>query len=172
MADEFLGDRKKALEESFFAKENAKLVERLRNRKLAEQAEQSLMQASGIRDTQILRKLVELGIEADTWAAISLVPLIEVAWADGNVDPKERRGAHWVRGMSALQAGNHAAAVEHLRQADHANNMFVRYHLALAEEGQGNTDVARQLFAEVGSFNFNSIGFALVGGDARERSSS
>ena len=33
MADEFLGDRKKALEDSFFAKENAKLVERLRAEK-------------------------------------------------------------------------------------------------------------------------------------------
>ena len=105
MADEFLGDRKKALEESFFAKENAKLVERLRTRKLAEQAEQSLMQASGIRDTEILRKLVELGIEADTWAAISLVPLIEVAWADGNIDPKERRAVLSAAEASGLLPG-------------------------------------------------------------------
>ena len=28
----------------------------------------------------------------------------------------------------------------HLRQADYMNNMFVRYQLAMAEEGAGNTD--------------------------------
>ncbi len=90
---------------------------------------------------------------------------------EGDDNPRKLEPAHWVRGMAALRNGEHAAAVEHLRQADHANNMFVRYHLALAEQGTGNDEVARQLFAEVGSFNFNSIGFALVGRDARERSS-
>ena len=68
--------------------------------------------------------------------------------------------------MSALKSGDYAAAVEHLRQADHANNMFVRYQLALAEEGAGNTEVAAALFAEVASFNFNSVGFALTRGEA------
>ena len=89
----------------------------------------------------------------------------------GDANPRKLEPAHWVRGMAALQAGDNAAAVEHLRQADHANNMFVRYHLALAEEGAGNTEEARRMFAEVGSFNFNSVGFALVGRDARARSS-
>ncbi len=90
---------------------------------------------------------------------------------EGDDNPRKMEGAHYVLGMSALKAGDHAAAAEHLRQADHANNMFVRYHLALAVEGQGNDEEARKLFAEVGSFNFNSVGFALVGVDARERSS-
>ena len=85
-------------------------------------------------------------------------------------NPRKLEPAHWVRGMAALQAEDYDAAVEHLRQADHANNMFVRYHLALAEEGMGNSEVARRIFSEVGSFNFNSVGFALVGRDARQRS--
>jgi hypothetical protein len=74
-----------------------------------------------------------------------------------------------VFGVSALKAGDYAEAVEQLRQADFANNMFVRYHLALAEEGAGNAEEAAKLFAEVASFNFNSIGFALTGRDAAAR---
>jgi len=84
-------------------------------------------------------------------------------------NPRKNEPAHWVLGMSALQAGNYTAAVEELRQADHANNIFVRYHLALAEEGNGNTEEAKKLFAEVASFNFNSVGFALAQEDAAAR---
>jgi tetratricopeptide (TPR) repeat protein len=87
----------------------------------------------------------------------------------GDDDPRKLEGAHWVLGKSALQAGDYATAVSELRQADYTNNMFVRYHLALAEEGNGNTEEANKLFSEVAVFNFNSIGFALIGRDAAAR---
>jgi uncharacterized membrane protein YebE (DUF533 family) len=90
MADEFLGDRKKALEESFFAKESAKLLERMKAEKEQRATKEELAEISGIRDEAVLDKLVEMNIEIDTWAAISLVPLVEVAWADGKIDDKER----------------------------------------------------------------------------------
>lgn len=99
MSDEFLGDRKKALEESFFAKENARLIERLRQERKKQDARSGLAEISGIRDEAVLDKLCELGMEADTWAAISLVPLVEVAWADGSVDERERRAV-----LSAAEA--------------------------------------------------------------------
>ena len=88
---------------------------------------------------------------------------------EGDNNPRKMEPAHWILGMSALTAGDHTKAVEHLRQADHANNMYVRYQLAIAEEGTGNTEEARKLFSEVASFNFNSIGFALAGRDAKAR---
>ena len=84
-------------------------------------------------------------------------------------NPRKLEGAHWVLGKSALQSGDYVTAVAELRQADYANNMFVRYHLALAEEGSGNTEEARKLFTEVATYNFNSVGFALVGRDAAAR---
>lgn len=90
MADEFLGDRKKALEESFFAKENAALLERLKAEEWAEATKAKLVEISGIKDDEVLDKIVGFGIDVSTWAAISLVPLVEVAWADGQVQDKER----------------------------------------------------------------------------------
>ena len=38
-----------------------------------------------------MEKLLELGIQAETVAALALVPLVEVAWADGDLDDKEKQ---------------------------------------------------------------------------------
>jgi hypothetical protein len=90
MSDEFLGDRKKALEESFFAKENAKLLAKMRSEKARRESADELAAASGIRDRAIVEKLVDLGLDGASWSALSLVPLVELAWADGSVAPRER----------------------------------------------------------------------------------
>jgi hypothetical protein len=100
MPDDFLGDRKKALEEGFFAKESAKLVERMKAEKQKAAARDGLERVSGIQDAEVIGKLVELEIGPDTWAALSLLPLVEVAWADGHMDDKERRAV-----LSAAEAG-------------------------------------------------------------------
>ena len=99
MPDEFLGERKKSLEESYFAKESAKLAQKLRAKREKTAAAEGLAQVSGISDTEIIDKLAELGIAPDTWAALSLIPLVEVAWADGRVSEKERRAV-----LSAAEA--------------------------------------------------------------------
>jgi hypothetical protein len=90
MANEPLDDRRKALENSFFAKQEKKLLAQLREKKQAETNQQELMEVSGITDAAILATLVRLGIGAETLAALSLAPLVAVAWADGTVDDKER----------------------------------------------------------------------------------
>ena len=90
MSKDFLGDRKKALEDSFFAKENARLLERLRGEEKTREARETLREVSGIASDELLEKLCALGIEADTWAAVSVAPLVEVAWADGKIEAAER----------------------------------------------------------------------------------
>jgi hypothetical protein len=90
MTKEFLGDRKKALEESFFARENARLLERLKAEKDTHETREALASISGIESDEILEKLCALGVNADTWTAISIAPLVEVAWADGKIDGAER----------------------------------------------------------------------------------
>ncbi len=90
MAKDILEDRKQALEESFFAKENARLLAEFRTKKGRKAAKESLSEISGITSDEVLDKLCELGIESDTWAAVSIAPLVEVAWADGKIAPAER----------------------------------------------------------------------------------
>jgi hypothetical protein len=85
-----LADRRKALEEEFFKKHNERLAAELRLKRLTEEAKAEIGRASGIRDEAVLDKLVDLGIGAPTLAAMTLVPVVEVAWADGKMDDGER----------------------------------------------------------------------------------
>jgi hypothetical protein len=90
MSEPLLIDRRMALEESFFRAENAKLKEKLAEQAQAKAGRQALIDATGIRDEALLDALVKLEIAVETLIALELVPLIEVAWADGHVDDKER----------------------------------------------------------------------------------
>ena len=55
-----------------------------------EERKQAMAEESGITDHVLLDQLISLDLDADTVAAISLVPIIEVAWSDGELDEKER----------------------------------------------------------------------------------
>jgi hypothetical protein len=90
MSEEFLGDRRKALEEEFFAKHNRQLLQQLRQTTAAGTQKEALAAASGITDAAVLEQLAALGLTSETLAALSLVPLVEVAWADGSLDAKEQ----------------------------------------------------------------------------------
>jgi hypothetical protein len=91
MADDILGDRSRSLEDEFFRKEDARLVAKLQELKKKEASREELARISGIKNTAILDRLVELGIHPETLVALSIVPLAEVAWADGTLDAKEEQ---------------------------------------------------------------------------------
>jgi hypothetical protein len=88
---EILRDRGRSLEDEFFRREDKRLMQRLSELRAAEATREALGKASGITKPAVLEKLMELGIRAETVAALSIVPLVEVAWADGALDAKERR---------------------------------------------------------------------------------
>lgn len=90
MSDDFLRERKNALEEAFFAAENERLRQRLRDADTAKSKKQALADASGITDDAVLDRLAALNFAGDTLAALSLAPLVLVAWADGGIDERER----------------------------------------------------------------------------------
>ncbi len=87
---QILGDRGRSLEDEFFRKEDQRLTERLRELRDKSTSREALAKASGIKNEAILDKLMELGIRPETVAALALVPLAEVAWADGSIDARER----------------------------------------------------------------------------------
>lgn len=91
MGEEFLGDRRKALEDAFFAKQDAELRRKLQEAESARMMKEALRAASGITDDAVLDQLIALGIHSETVAALALIPLVEVAWADGSIDARERQ---------------------------------------------------------------------------------
>jgi hypothetical protein len=85
-----LKEKARALEDSFFAKENAKLLQQLREESVKEGKRKEFQEYLNIDNDEIIEALVELEVEPETLVAFSLVPLVEVAWADGQIQPKER----------------------------------------------------------------------------------
>lgn len=90
MTDRFLEERRAALEEAFFARHNEALLRALREADQKRTARGALAAASGIGDEAVLDRLLALGVSAETLAALTLVPLVLVAWADGSLSVEER----------------------------------------------------------------------------------
>jgi hypothetical protein len=105
MSDEFLGDRRKKLEEEFFARHNQQLLQQLRA-STAQEKREALAAASGITDATVLEQLAAIDLTSETVAALALVPLIEVAWADGRLDEKERSALLAAAAQSGLSKGS------------------------------------------------------------------
>jgi hypothetical protein len=85
-----LGERGRALEEEYFRKKDRELVERMRRAAESEQARTQLGQTTGISDPALLQDLEELGFTTETVALLPLVPLLQMAWAEGGVSGAER----------------------------------------------------------------------------------
>ena len=79
------------LEAAFFAGENAKLLQQLRLRTDEERLREELREVVRIRHERFLDRLVALGVRPETALALTLIPLLFVAWADGQLDERERK---------------------------------------------------------------------------------
>ena len=78
------------LEEAFFYKVDRELIELLSERLQREEKIRLLANATGIRDQKHLELLADSGFELSTLHFI-WVPLILVAWADGNAEKLEKK---------------------------------------------------------------------------------
>lgn len=81
---------RRGLEEAFFAEHNELLRQRLVEAERVASRKAALTAASGITDEAVLGRILALDIGPEALAALSLVPLLLVAWADGAVDQAER----------------------------------------------------------------------------------
>ena len=91
MSKDGLAERGRGLEDAFFAKQDALLRQRLAELDEAKSETAGLSEASGITDETVLRRLIGLGLSNTTLVALTLVPLVAVAWADGSIDETERK---------------------------------------------------------------------------------
>ena len=142
MNSHILHDRKASLEEAFFVRHNRDLQRRLQEKVARENAAELLRQESGIDDETTLEELVDLGITAETLTALSLVPLVQVAWADGRIQDAERealleaaRGAGIDADSEALELLTGWLDEQPSRQMLEAWEEYVRALLASCSEG-------------------------------------
>ena len=90
MSIDVYSERERALENEFFFKIDRELSQKLREKMRVEKDREALCAETGITDSDVLDELVEIGIRCETLLALSLVPLVHVAWANGSIDSHER----------------------------------------------------------------------------------
>jgi hypothetical protein len=82
--------RRRELEDAFFKEHDEELLKAIRQEAASKERKKALADAAGISDEDLLDQLDRHSVCSETVAALSLVPLIAVAWADGVMDAKER----------------------------------------------------------------------------------
>ena len=80
---------KRVGEEDYFRKKDLELIERMRRAAAADQARRELGEKTGLADPALLTELQELGFTPETIALLPLVPVVQMAWAEGGVTPAE-----------------------------------------------------------------------------------
>ena len=89
MTKDWLGNRGHALEEEYFWKKEQELIARLREEGRLERERRALRDQLDA-DESLLVVLQEAGVTPDRLALLHLAPLVEVAWAEGEVTRRER----------------------------------------------------------------------------------
>lgn len=87
---DIFAEREHWLEEEYFRKQNQELIEKMHQRATLEADRQRLAEITGLKDEEALSGLQELGFTSETVGLLHLVPLVEVAWAEGGVADRER----------------------------------------------------------------------------------
>jgi hypothetical protein len=77
-------------EEEYFRRKDRELIEKMRQAAAVDQTRSELESRSGIHDPALLQELQALGFTPDTVSLLPLVPIVQVAWAEGGVSDAER----------------------------------------------------------------------------------
>src|SRR6266513_707881 len=85
-----------------------------------------------------------------------------------DANPRKLEPMHQLAGFIALYQGKYNQAPALLRQGN-LLDPYIKYQLAVATEGAGDSARAKKLFREIADYNFNALGFALVRKDAQQK---
>jgi tellurite resistance protein len=105
---EFLGDRRRTQEEEYFQRREQELIAKLQRRGREEETRRRLAERTGVADQKILRDLETLGYTPETVMLLHLVPLLQVAWAEGRVSDREQALIIEVARARGIEAGSAA----------------------------------------------------------------
>ncbi len=105
-----LDERARALE-AYFDQQDRELIEKMRQKMAAQEREAELSAATGITDRMILSDLGKESTDMGALAALGLIPLVEVAWADGRISPGESTAALTAAAGMGVTEGSQAYAL-------------------------------------------------------------
>jgi hypothetical protein len=91
VSNDGITDEVRKREEEYFRRKDRELIERMRTEAAAADRRKELEVATGIHDPQSILDLEALGFTPRTIALLPLVPVLEVAWAEGGISTAERQ---------------------------------------------------------------------------------
>lgn len=89
MENEIFRDRERANEAAYFKQQDARLLESLRERAPLDEIAKAIGEKLQLDNKELLDRVRELGLTAETAPALLLAPLVQVAWAEGKVSVQE-----------------------------------------------------------------------------------
>jgi hypothetical protein len=89
--NEGITDDVRKREEDYFRRKDRELLERMRQSAAEAAARKDIETATGIHDPEQIQELQALGFTPDTLSLLPLVPVLQVAWAEGGVSVAERK---------------------------------------------------------------------------------
>lgn len=109
MSDIFT-ERRRALEDQYFQKQNDALVRRMKEAAAHTATREQIHKLTGITQEQVLESLAAMNLGAAATLVMSLYPLVDVAWADGQVTERERQVVMEQAHAMGIAPGTDAAA--------------------------------------------------------------
>lgn len=101
-------ERGKALEDAFFAKKNRELLAQVKKDLDVTENRSALKEATGITEDDMLDRILATGVNAESLAAMSIAPLVLVAWADGSINTKEHEAVASGAEKAGIKTGSTA----------------------------------------------------------------
>ena len=102
------GDIGRTREDHYFLKQEQQLFEEMRRKSAREAEILKLMEAFGIKDLELVRELADAGFDIETVRVLYFVPLIQVAWSDGGVSPRESDQVLKIASLHGIKSGSAA----------------------------------------------------------------
>jgi hypothetical protein len=87
---DIFAERGRSLEEEYFRRKDKELIEKMRKAAAAEAGRAEMGKRTGLADPELLNELDALGFTPETVILLPLVPIVQVAWAEGGVSDAER----------------------------------------------------------------------------------
>ncbi|MDP6979997.1 MAG: hypothetical protein QF570_15560 [Myxococcota bacterium] len=108
MTNDIFKARERAFESVYFAKTDAEKIEAIHRERETQAALERLSAATGIHDHGILERLLSLEITSSSIEALSHAPLVAVAWANGDLEPGEKKAALEALAADGVEEGSPA----------------------------------------------------------------
>src|SRR5262245_34047496 len=108
MEKDIFQERGRGEEAAYFRNQDAKLIEKLRESARLEEITAALAEKLQVDNPELLRRVMALGVTIDTGPAFLLAPLVQVAWAEGEVTEREHKTVLRVAGARGVEENSPA----------------------------------------------------------------